>query len=135
MAKDPFTEQTSSVVVIFDGDCPACQFAAKSWNKSDDNKQLSFESCRTADGRQILGGESLDQIYVIDQDTVYSGVAALKEIYRRLPRRRYMLGILRLAATLRLADPLYVWFAKHRMGLGRWMRPEESLANRRIRED
>ncbi len=132
MTKDRFTdpgsswEQDDSIMVFFDEDCPACQFAVKKWNECDDNRQLSFQSCRMPEFRQTVGEKALDQIHVVHQGTIYSGVAALKVIYRILPRQRSMLWILRFADFLGLANPCYQYFARHRMTLGHWMRFDKS---------
>ncbi|MCL4495994.1 MAG: DUF393 domain-containing protein [Firmicutes bacterium] len=111
-------ENDSSIVVFYDEDCPACQIAVKQWKGCDEDKQLTFTSCRMPQSQQIVGDKAVDEIHVVRQGTVYSGVAALLEIYRRLPRLRYILWILLVARALGLADPLYRWFAKNRMVLG-----------------
>ena len=104
--------------VYFDDRCPVCQSAVQHWTRQDDKHQLVFESCRSAESHKRLGdyaGAALDQIHVTQGDTVYAGVAALIEIYRRLPKMTFWVWVLRMARALGVAEPVYRWFAKNRM--------------------
>lgn len=111
-------DSSPPIIVYFDDQCPACQASVRQWQEHDRDHQLVFRSCRTDESRLLLGEhaeQALDRIHVTRESSIYSGVSALLEIYRRLPSRRYMLWLLLIADRLGVAEPFYNWFARNRM--------------------
>lgn len=107
--------------VFYDGQCPVCQAMRRRYERADGQGRLLWldlnahlaELDRVGVSREV----ALARLHVIGADgRIQRGAAAVFEIWRRLPQRRYRwLGaVLRLPGILALAEPLYDFFARHR---------------------
>jgi predicted DCC family thiol-disulfide oxidoreductase YuxK len=120
---NPYVQDMSDPVIIYDGECRFCQWSVRRIRKLDRRRQFEFAPRQT---------EGLDQRFpvltesdfntglrLIDAEAVYVGADAIYQIYRHLPPHNLVAWLYRVPPFTQLARLGYAIIARnrHRFGL------------------
>ncbi|MGD0900042.1 MAG: DUF393 domain-containing protein [Thermoguttaceae bacterium] len=113
-----------AAVVVYDAHCRVCSDMMNRlnrWDTADRLAYLSLHDPEVADRYPDLKHDDLmREIYLVDSDgNRHRGVAALREICRRVPRLRPFLPLFHLPGGARMMGWFYMLFARARYRFGR----------------
>lgn len=111
-----------AAVVIYDGECPACQGGMRWVERRARPGQFEYLRCRSPERRArfpwMADQTCLEALQLILSDgRVLAGDAAVREILRRLRGWRWLARLFELPGGRLFAPRLYAWVARHRYSI------------------
>ena len=108
----------SAPTLIFDGECGLCRQAVERVRRWDRERVLRFvpfqdetEVARFGIALPALAGA---MHLVFPDGRVYAGADAMRELFRLLPRRRWLAWLFRVPGAMPAARRMYAWIATRR---------------------
>jgi len=111
-------------VVVYDGECRFCVWSSRRMRKLDTDNQFEYlprqtEGIEEAFPRLADSDFNTGMRLIVGQDEVYAGADAVYQIYRRLPRFRYVAWLYRVPVLHWVFRAGYALIARYRHLSGR----------------
>jgi len=111
--------------LLYDGDCPLCRREARFLEKRNRNGWLAFEDIAAPGFNPALYGATQEELMSVIHGVFPDGrlvqrVAVFREAYRAIGLG-WVLAPTAWPGLRWLADRGYEWFARNRMGIGKWL--------------
>ena len=105
-------------VLIFDGVCNFCDWSVRFVMNRDPGRQFLFASNQSVEGARLLKHfglepESVQSVYLVEGERIWSKSSAALEIMRRLPLP-WKFGYAGVVFPRFLRDGIYDWIARNR---------------------
>lgn len=116
-------------VVLYDGACRFCTAQARSLARFDGDRRLALVDLNAPEARgrypQIRMEDAQRWMHLVGPDgRTWRGADAVRQLLLLLPPGRPLGALLYLPGVMRLARPLYDWFARNRYRFGRFTADE-----------
>jgi len=122
------------MIIFYDGNCPLCSTEMKSLKKADNKQQIMLEDINAASfsdrfphvnkdkAMKILHGQTQDGKLIYGLDVTY-------QAWKTVGKHRWLI-ILRLPVIKFFADKGYLFFAKYRQPISRFLMPNTVCTNK-----
>ena len=121
--ENPYVQDMSDSVIIYDGECRFCQWSVHRIRKLDRREQFEYVPRQTEgiDARFPVLAESdfNTGLRLIDDESVHVGADAIYQIYRQIPPYRLIAWLYRVPPFTQLARLGYAIIARNRHRFGR----------------
>lgn len=112
-------ESTQKVVCFHDGDCPLCNLEINAMKKLDKDQSIQWvdinQDKAALERAGITHQQAMDQIHVMDENGMQTGVDGFILVWQRLPYFRRLVPLVKLPVFNQIAKFGYRMFAKYRL--------------------